>query len=75
MSQERVYLKIVNLLLLLGLVSSLLLAGCQGQLGINVDIGGGEGSSQGASGLDSEMVLALLLVLFVAVVIIAVMRR
>lgn len=74
MPQERRVLKIVNLLLMLGLLSSLLLSGCQGQLGVNVDLGGGEGN-QGVSGLNSEMVLALLLVLLVAVVIIAVIRR
>lgn len=73
MSQKRTHLKTVNLLVILALFVSLPLAGCQGQLGLNVDLDQGA-DGQGGAGL-SDQILALVLVLLITVVIVAIVRR
>lgn len=73
MSQKRAHLKTVNLLVILALFFSLFLTGCQGQLGLNVDLDQGT-DGEGGAGL-SDQILALVLVLLITVVILAIVRR
>lgn len=71
MPAKQAHLKMVNLLLLFSLLAAVLTA-CNGQLGVDLNFGGGD--EGGSTSIDNN-VLALILVLIVTIVVLAVIQR